>query len=121
MPFVSPLINQLKLSYIDGGASYHDKEFGGNPLYECSKEFYSRIWCDETLLDAEKLIRDQTKSLRKIGVPILRDFESGEVGELAYVDWQFQMNSHLSEMTMFYSEMITLPLPFAKNESVVFP
>ena len=119
LPFVSPLINQLKLSYIDGGASYHDKEFGGNPLYECSKEFYSRIWCDETLLDAEKLIRDQTKSLRKIGVPILRDFESGEVGELAYVDWQFQMNSHLSEMTMFYSEMITLPLPFAKNESGV--
>jgi len=70
-------------------------------------------------LDAEKLIRDQTKSFRKIGVSILRDFESGEVGELAYVDWLFQMNSHSSEMTMLYSEMITPPLPFAKNESGV--
>ena len=50
--------------------------------------------------NAEKLIRDQTNSLRKIGVPILRDFESGAVGELAYVDWQFQMYAHLREMTI---------------------
>ena len=29
------------------------------------------------------------------------------------------MNSHLSDVTMVYSEKITLPLPFAKKESGV--
>jgi len=118
MPFVTPLISQLNLSF-DNNEFVPRRDFLGNPLLACATEFYSSIWSNQKLSDAETLICDQIRNLKKTPVPVLRDFESHEVCELAYVDWQFQMNSYLNVMTMYCSEIITLPLPFSKNEGGV--
>ena len=70
--------------------------FHGNPLLACAGEIYSNTWLDQKLWVVETLICDQIRNLKKCGpVPILRDFGSHQVCKLAYVEWQFQMNSYL--------------------------
>jgi len=74
----------------------------------------------ETSVSAENEIRQQIKNVRKSPIPELRKFEERGIPELSFVDWQFQMHNYFSEMTLFKSEMLTLPFPSSKNESINF-
>ena len=63
----------------------------------------------------ESLVCEQVRNLRKSKAPNLRNFVKGEVTELVYVDWIFQMHLYCSKMSTFCCEMITLAFPFCKN------
>jgi len=75
MLFATPLISQLNLSF-DNNEFVARRSFLGNPLLACTTEFYSSIWSNQKLSDAETLICDQFRNLKKTPVPLLRDFES---------------------------------------------
>ena len=101
------------------------EQYGNNdnlkPLDICSHQIYLNIWDEfETSVSAENEIRQQMKNVRKSPIPELKNFDEKEIPELSFVDWQFQMHNYFSEMTLFKSEMLTLPFPFRKNESISF-
>ena len=119
LPVVSPLINQIQLGLM--GMEQYGNNDNLKPLEICSHQIYLNIWDEfETSVSAENEIRQQMKNVRKSPIPELRNFDEKEIPELSFVDWQFQMHNYFSEMTLFKSEMLTLPFPFNKNESISF-
>ena len=66
--------------------------------------------------ELESIIQDQIKNLRKTPIPQLPNFDDAAASVLDVIDWIFKMASFFSQMNIFYSEMITLPLPFQKND-----
>ena len=64
----------------------------------------------------EGIIQDQIKNLRKTPIPQLPNFADAAASVLDVIDWIFKMTSSFSQMNIFYSELITLPLPFQKND-----
>ena len=88
-----------------------------NPLYLFAENFYSDIWSEYNYTTELKgIIQDQIKNLRKTPTPQLPNFDDAAASVLDVIDWIFKMASLFSQMNIFNSEMITLPLPFQKND-----
>jgi len=115
IPLVTPLINQVRFSY-EQRDSNNCGNSNNNFLFQCAKDFYSNIWNEHEMDAIESLVCEQVRNLRKSKAPNLRNFVKGEVTELVYVDWIFQMHLYCSKMSTFCCEMITLAFPFCKNE-----
>ena len=118
MPFVTHLISQLTLSF-DNNEFVPRKDFLGNSLIACASKFYSKIWYNEKLSNVEFLICDYYRNLKKALSLMFGDFDSNEVCKLEYVDWKFQMISHLNVMALYCSKILKLPRPISKNDGGV--
>jgi len=117
LPFVTPLINQLQLVNENKKSIIQNSSRDDNPLYLFAENFYSDIWSEyNDTTDLESIIQDQIKNLLKTPIPQLPNFDDAAASVLDVIDWIFKMASFFSQMNIFYSEMITLPLPFQKND-----
>jgi len=57
--------------------------------------------------------------LRKTPIPQLPSFDDDAASVLDAIDWIFKMAFFFSQMNIFYSEMITLPLPISTNKVII--
>jgi len=114
---VTPLINQLQLVNENKKSIIQNSGRDDNPLCLFAENFYSDMWSEyNDITELVGIIQDQIKILRKTPIPQLSNFDDAAASVLDVIDWIFKMASFFSQMNIFYSEMITLPLPFQKND-----
>ena len=107
---MTPLINQLHLVNENNKSIIQNSGRDNNPLYLFAENFYSDIWSEyNDTTELEGIIQDQIKNLQKTPIPQLPNFDDAAASVLDVIDWIFKMAS-------FFSQMITLPLPFQKND-----
>ena len=74
------------------------------------QKIFSDIWSEYNYTtELKEIIQNQIKNLRKTPIPQLPNFDDAAASVLDVIDRIFKM-------ALFFSEMITLPLSFQKND-----
>ena len=76
------------------------------------QKIFFDIWSEYNYTtELKEIIQNQIKNLRKTPIPQLPNFDNVAASVLDVIDWIFKITSFFSQMNILYSEMITLPLP----------